>query len=525
MIVFPLLLVTAFLAQEPAAFTISGTIVHGTTGAALNKVRVSLTATSGEGTGRTAETGSDGRFRFDGLKQGKYSLSAERLGFELQAYNQKNLDRWGYSSAIAVSKDAPAVDVTFPLIPGAVITGYVRDLRGEPARAMAVRAFRIVNGGTEKHAQFVECAFTDDRGYYRMYSLAAGTYMLASDAWWWKNADANQPVPSAYPVTFFPGTTNPDGAGTIRVEAGHEERADIVMEPVPSSKISGTVVPPANVKGSLSVSLATKGPFGSQFDIGDKVSVSNKRFTIEDVPIGRYVLSLWEDQDKLRALRTIDVTDPEQEFTLGDSPLPQLLVKLTLPGAPAGNAGGPIQSFVGLREINGVTSLAIEIPPSGNLLLPQVPPGRYQVTVGQTSNLSISSLMVNGVALTSNLIDIPETGGVELSVVAKAAAGVDVNGLAVRDNRPAPGVFVALVPRTGWENTSQYRYDQSDSDGTFTWRNVAKGTYVMLTFEPGDPGDFLNAEAVKALLPSGVPLEVKDSSGQSVRFELPSPKP
>ncbi len=518
------LLLAVFLAQEPAAFTISGTIVHGTTGAALNKVRVSLTATSREGTGRTVETGSDGRFRFDGLKQGKYSLTAERLGFAPQAYNEKNLYR-PYSSAIAVSKDAPAADVTFPLIPGAVITGYVRDLRGEPVRGLAVRAYRIVGAWTAKQAQLAFTAYTDDRGYYRMHSLAAGTYMLASNAWQWRYENTNQPEPSAYPVTFFPGTTDPDGAGSVRVEAGHEERADIVMDPVPSAKISGTVAPPANVKGSLSVSLAAKGPCGSQFDFGEKVSVSyDKHFTIEDVPTGRYVLSLWEDQNKLRGLRTIDVANPEQEFTVGDSPLPQLLVKLSLLGAPAGNGGGPIQSFVGLREINGVTSLGIQIPPSGNLFLPQVPPGRYQVTVGQASQLPMSSLTVNGVALNSELIDIPETGGVELSIVAETEVA-DVNGLAVRDNHPAPGVLVVLVPQKVWENTGEYRFDQSDSDGTFTWHAVAKGTYWMLAYEPGDPGDFLTAEAVKALLPSGVPLEVTDSSGQSVRFELPSPKP
>jgi hypothetical protein len=515
------LLLTVFLAQEPAAFTISGTVVHGTTGAALNKVRVSLTPTSREGTGRSAETGSDGRFRFEGLSQGKYSLTAERLGFAPQAYNEKNLYR-PYSSAIAVSKDAPAVDVTFPLIPGAVVTGYVRDLRGEPARAMAVRAYRIVGAGNAKRAQFAVNAYTDDRGYYRMPSLAAGTYLLASNAWQWRYEDINQPEPSAYPVTFFPGTRNPDGAGSIRVEAGHEERADIVIEPVPSAKIKGTVVPPANVKGSLSVGLAAKGPFGSQFDVAEQVSVLDNRFTIEDVPTGRYVLSLWEDQNKLRGLRTIDVANSEQEFVVGDSPLPQLLVEVSLHGAAVRNGGGPIKTVVGLREINGVTSLGIQIPPSGNLFLPQVPPGRYQVTVGQASQLPLSSLTVNGVAQNSDLIDIPESGAVELSIVAETEAA-EVNGLAVRDNQPAPGVLVVLVPQKGWENTSEYRFDQSDSDGTFTWHSVAKGTYLMFAYEPGDPDDFLDAETVKAMLPSGVPLEVAESSVQSVRFELPKP--
>jgi CheY-like chemotaxis protein len=45
---------------------------------------------------------------------------------------------------------------------------------------------------------------------------------------------AREREPLAYPITFYPGSTNPEGAGLIRVEPGKETRADVTMRPVQS---------------------------------------------------------------------------------------------------------------------------------------------------------------------------------------------------------------------------------------------------------------------------------------------------
>jgi hypothetical protein len=409
--------------QPSTVFTVGGLVTSETTNAPLNKTSVSLTSATGDGSRRTVVTGPDGRFRFDGLIKGKYSLTAERNGFVLQSYKQRSLYQ-PYATAIAVGENEQAENIVFKLIPGSSITGFVKDLRGDPVRGFQVRAYRIVGAGAQKRAQTAPSGPTDDRGYYRIHSLAAGSYVLALNARAWKNEEAQEPNRSAFPVSFFPGTTNAEHAGTVRVEMGQEARADVVIDPVPAAQVKGTVAPLAAVKGSLSVSLTAKGPFGTQVPVAEQVAVYDNQFTIDDVPVGRYELSLWEDQTHLRAMHSIEVTNQDQQVTIGDVPLPQLLVRVQVRGAPPEQ---PSPTTVVLGDVDGAATLTIAIPPDGNLFLPQVLPGRYRIAVAQKTQLPILSVAARGAAIHSDRIDVPEAGKVELSLVVDASAA-DLSG-------------------------------------------------------------------------------------------------
>jgi hypothetical protein len=502
--------------QPGSVYTVGGIAISNATNGPLNKTSVSLTSLVEGSPPRTLVTDSEGRFRFDGLIKGKYSLTAERNGFVRQSYKQRSLYQ-PYASAIAVGENEQTENIVFKLIPSSAITGYVKDLHGDPVRGILVRVYRIVGAAGQKRAQTALTGSTDDRGYYRIHSLAAGTYVLALNARAWKYEQAQELNPSAFPVTFFPGTTDADHAGTLRVEAGQEARADVVVDPVTSVQLKGTVAPQAGVRGSLSVSLAAKGPFGVQFPVAEQVAVYDNQFTLQDVPAGRYELSLWEDQTHLRGMRSIEVTNPDQQVTIGDIPLPQLLVRVQVRGAAPKQ---PSQTIVILGDIDGAAALTIVIPPDGNLFLPQVPPGRYRIAVAQKTQLPILSVTARGATLHSDRIDVPEAGKIELSLVVDRAAA-DLNGRAVKGERGEPGVFVMLVPRNGWENTSAYRFDQSDSDGTFVWHGVTKGEYLMFTLDSGEPDDYADPEAVRGLLPQGQPLTVTGDAGQNVLLQLP----
>jgi hypothetical protein len=495
-------LLTAFLYQPAPAFTIGGTVVHGTTGAPLNKVRVFLSPSemvpsSRAGAARTFTTGPDGRFRFEGLAKGKYSLSAERLGFIRQSYKARALYRQ-YSTAIAVGETEATENLTFPLIPGAVITGYATDQRGEPVSGLLIRAYRIVGLGQQRRATASPTGSTDDRGYFRIPSLAAGTYFLELSARNWRYAQAREAEPSAYPVTYYPGTTSPGLAGTILAQAGKEARADVTVRAVPAVHLSGTVAL-AEIKGRLSVNLLSKGPFGSRFYLADGINVGGNRFSIEGVPAGEYTLMLWEDLTHLRGLRTISLTAPQQEVTLGDASLPEVTATVELRGTPRNPRS---QALVVLREVDGPTSLSRAIGAGGKVTFPPIEPGRYQILVSQGRQLAILSLSARGAASTSDLVDIPETGAVELAIVADATA-TELTGKVATGDRPEAGALVLMVPRTGWENVSSYRFDQTDSDGTFTLRGVTSGEYLLFAFDRGEPGDYIDLEVVRKLVPKG----------------------
>jgi len=164
--------------QASSVFTVGGVVVNGTTNAPLNKTSVLLISHADETTNkRTVVTGPDGRFRFDGVAKGKYALAAERNGFVSQFYKQRSLYQ-PYASAIVTLENERTENIVFQLIPEGTITGYVKDLQGEPVRGMQVLAYRIAGPAGQKQAWTAPNGFTDDRGYYRIHSLAAGTYAL-----------------------------------------------------------------------------------------------------------------------------------------------------------------------------------------------------------------------------------------------------------------------------------------------------------------------------------------------------------
>ena len=47
-----------------------------------------------------------------------------------------------------------------------------------------------------------------------------------------------------------------------------------------------------------------------------------------------------------------------------------------------------------------------------------------------------------------------------------------------------------LVKQKGWKAAGAYRFDQSDSDGSFSWKGVPAGEYMMFAFENVDPLDY-----------------------------------
>jgi len=183
-------------------------------------------------------------------------------------------------------------------------------------------------------------------------------------------------------------------------------------------------------------------------------------------------------------------------------PLPQLLVRVQMQGA---SAKQPVPTTVTLSDIDGGAGLNIAVPSDGNLFLPRVPPGRYRIAVGQKTQLPIVTWAAKGAALQSGRFDIPQTGRVELTLVIDASA-TDLHGRVIRGGHGEPGTLVMLVPRDGWEDTTAYRFDQSDSDGTFVWQGVAKKDYLMFTLDSGEPEDYADPEVVRGLLPKGRPV-------------------
>jgi carboxypeptidase family protein len=128
---------------------------------------------------RTVITDADGRYAFDDVEGGRYSVTAQKPGFALP--NGPLLQN------VTLAPGAPRQDVNLLLQKGAVIAGRVLDDTGEPV--VDVRVMVMRGGAVAPNAPFTgpEGPFvpggqgqTNDLGEFRLFGLPAGEYVVRS---------------------------------------------------------------------------------------------------------------------------------------------------------------------------------------------------------------------------------------------------------------------------------------------------------------------------------------------------------
>lgn len=512
-----LLLLAASFLQSAPAYSVGGIVVDAVTGKPLPKARLFLAP--GERDAERIRTVSDdeGRFRFDGVPAGKYSLTAERLGYAAQSYNQRYLNQ-GYASAVVTGEGEVTDSLVFRMLPGAVITGTIVDSNGDPVPRLTVQAVRALGRGARRRPQGTFYGFTDDRGMYRIHSLPAGTYAVAVVSGSERVTPAYQrwSEPMMYPVTYYPGSTNAAAATAFDLAAGQEYRADLVVRAAPAARIRGTVVGGKSIQAAF-VTLTAPGLFGGEISAIRRAPVYSESFSMQDVPAGLCTLYVLSREGKPLIRRTIDVVAPETAVSLREPLLPEVSVTVSFREAPP-DTGVPVALRLEHQSRNDFT-MSVLIRNDKPVVIP-VLPGRYDIQVQGRRQYAVVSFEASGATRAADgTLEIPETGKVELRVVASTAA-TQIDGRLYRDGKPQAGVTALLVPRENWRNTGQYRLDQSDSDGSFSWYGVLPGKYLMFAFDEGEPYDYLDPALIQPLIADAQPLTVTTEPKQKARLEM-----
>lgn len=266
---------------RPGAVPVGSAVVRGvvvTDAADPQPLRRATVRLSGAGsTSRVVGTDDEGRFAFDRLPAGQFTVSATKAGFVPGSHGATRPGR-GPGVPVAVA-DGQTVDVAIRLLPGAVITGVLTDERGNPMPGITVTALNIrASGGPTMPSTY---GVSDDRGMYRIFGLAPGDYVVSavprlspassarglpsglsvaavSDADVQRaraagamagtgvgagSGPAQPPRSVAYAQVFYPGTTDAAAAAMVRVGVG-EERAgtDMTLRIVTLVRLAGTLV-------------------------------------------------------------------------------------------------------------------------------------------------------------------------------------------------------------------------------------------------------------------------------------------
>jgi hypothetical protein len=117
---------------------IAGTVVSSETGAPLAQTRVSIADTKNRANMRWMITNESGRFEFDRISPGKYSLVGAKRGFLTGAYEQHEQ----FSTAIVTGTEFATTQLVLRLTPMASIEGRVVDEAGDPVRQGRVTLYR-----------------------------------------------------------------------------------------------------------------------------------------------------------------------------------------------------------------------------------------------------------------------------------------------------------------------------------------------------------------------------------------------
>src|SRR5580692_10041271 len=155
---------------DESNYNLTGIVLNSVTGAPIRSALVQISFTRQ----LSMLTGSDGKFKFEGLPSGQTAVSVRKPGFfsEEEIHSLTNTQRMfstGPDSAPAVLK----------LVPEGVIFGTIRGEEGVPLEGMNVRLTRNSFNSGHKRREAQATVQTDETGAFRFAELIPGIYFLS----------------------------------------------------------------------------------------------------------------------------------------------------------------------------------------------------------------------------------------------------------------------------------------------------------------------------------------------------------
>jgi hypothetical protein len=482
----------------------------------------------------SATTDSEGQFRIDDIKPGRYAVVIKRPGF---------VQRGGTRSiSIAVLPGQATTDFIFHMRPAAVITGKIVDVDGDPMRGVFVIAHPVgsVSRGMSLREWFG--ADTNDLGEFRIPNLRAGQYTIEANPPDRKGGANEQLI---YATTYYPGTLNKEQSVPLEIHAGGETPVNFGLQRSRVFSVSGTVpaVPGSgrpvfirlNPKGSDLDNYANGGPQSANVGEGGK-------FEFPSLLPGSYTAQLEftgsadGEQMRMKTLRAsqpIEVSDADVEglqlqpdvggtvrgklhMDTGQKfDWTQLIVFLLPLGEPEGIVLGDSGSF----------RFPPSVSPDGTFELKDVAGGTYQLVVGAKSN-NLRDYFVTSVSMAGR--DVADSGfpvGAEtfLDVVISANGGT-IEGT-VEDSSGKPVAYAKVLDAPSAEHRARrdlYQQDTTDERGHFSLRGLNPGKYTAMAFEqlPGFPDDIRRPNFLTPYESQGQEIELGEGARRSVVLKV-----
>ncbi|HEY7474191.1 MAG TPA: carboxypeptidase-like regulatory domain-containing protein, partial [Vicinamibacterales bacterium] len=387
-------------AGSTATGLLAGMLVAADTGNPVRRASVSL-ASAETGMRRSVMTDEMGRFSFDKLPAGAFTLSANRAGYLDVTYGQRTpgSDRPGTPIQLAAGQRLENVSLRMPRT--GVLTGVITDEFGDPSMGIQVQAWRWVKRSGERTLQSSGFATTDDRGIWRMPGLIPGEYIVGTmaretsetmyidslklrdvemaearlfaattalkdklafqfDAA--SNANASK---IGYASIYYPGTLQSAAATAVTLGISEERSGvDLRLQAVPLATVSGSVIgPDGGLPPGGQVRLVETNAVIPGFKLYSSPIRNDGTFTINGVPPGQYTLLARTNSRvvmRLNGEATVELQAKSFEYAIDVAPARKAAV-LSEAQAQA-NAGGPEQLW-------GQSEVSVDGRPLTNVVL------------------------------------------------------------------------------------------------------------------------------------------------------------
>jgi hypothetical protein len=520
--------------------------------------------------GQSVVTDDHGRFVLERLPAGRFMLTATKPAYLQGSYGATRPGRPGVP--IVLSDAARLSDVTITLTRGAAISGTIRDPEGAPLFGVGVSALRALPDGS---LVTVATGATDDRGAYRLFGLAAGSYLISASRSsgigtaaaieltsaqidrklaQLQSRSARSPaslpnVPSisastsSFVPVFHPRAFSPADATPVAVASGDDRHGtDIVLDRARSVALEG-VVSGAPSSATLTIAMTQSpstptapilrsrppgdGPFGftnvtpGRYRVTARtpVGVEPLLFARADVEVGnddaRGVALAMQPALHFTGRIVFDATRlaPPADLTA----IHVMLEDAAPPSAPTGAAGG---GRAGRAPLGSTTDAR------GNFDVAGVLPGTYRVSTSFTSSSTgwwLRSASVNG----RDVLDAPlEVGLTPVSgaVLTFSDRHTVLSGqLEVPAARVAAEYFIVVFPadRTAWlPRARRIQSTRPGTDATYVFRDLPPGAYRLAALTDVTPDDLSDPVFFETVLPASIPVTLGEGEQKTQALKV-----
>ena len=514
---------------------ISGVVLKLADGAPLKGATVRLENGEDREHIIATKTPADGHFLLRNVPAGRYKLIVSRNGYVETEYGQRRPNDAG--AALALSPGQIKADITFKLIPSAVIAGRVFNDEGEPVPNASVTASReYYHEGRRTLATFTQ-GMTDDLGAFRLFGLPPGRYFVSAMERQWGNVVGDKEFSGesgqaggeqGYAKTYYPGTPDISRAEAINVKEGDEiPGMDIALKQVMVRRIRGRVLNQLTHKpGQDSEVFLVPRTKRQEWDLGGQAQVkkADGSFEISNVVPGPYsLIAYWFDPTEAKAHLAA------QKIDVGESDLEGVLLIVgtgaTVQGRVVWDGKASLERDELSITISGVDSTFLpggtaRVESNHQFTLKDLAEGDVRVQVsGASKECYIKQITFGQTIIKDDVISIAK-GSNPILEITVSSRGARVQGsVADKDGLPAAGVWVVAVPDEARRTTLRlFKSQTTDQYGKFDLHGLASGEYKFFAWEGVENNAWEDADFLKAFEQRGTKLDVRDEDATNVNL-------